>query len=58
MVSGKRKKYSNEERKVFMAEEAQKRNDYEEKNLGQFKKIFLTSETQMKDYIKYYDYAF
>ena len=58
MVSGKRKKFSNEERKIYMAEEAQKRNYCEEENLGKFKKIFLHSEDQMKEYIKYYDYAF
>jgi tubulin polyglutamylase TTLL6/13 len=47
MLTGKRKKYSNEERKIYMIEEAKKRDDYERDNLGGFTKIFLLSEEQM-----------
>ena len=50
MVSGKRKKYSNEERKNHMNEEAKKRNAYEQEHLGGFTKIFVLNEEQMNEY--------
>ena len=57
MMSGKRKKYTAEERKILMKEEAQKRNEYEKKNMGAFKKIFIKNPEQFQQYKKYYDFA-
>lgn len=36
MMSGKRKKYTIEERKILMREEAERRNEYEKNNMGRF----------------------
>lgn len=58
MVTGKRKKYSNQERKAYMIEQARKRDEYQSKNLGGFTKIFMLSEEQMNDHKKFYDYAY
>lgn len=44
MVTGKRKKYSNQERKAYMIEQAKRRDQYEAQNLGAFTKIFMLSE--------------
>ena len=57
MMSGKRKKYTAEERKILMKEEAQKRNEYEKKNMGAFEKIFIKNQEQFQQYKKYYDFA-
>jgi hypothetical protein len=57
MLTGKRKKFTNEERKIYMIEEAKKRDEYEKENMGGFTKIFLLSEEQMNEYRKFYDYA-
>ena len=56
-MSGKRKKYTAEERKILMKEEAQKRNEYEKKNMGAFEKIFIKNQEQFQQYKKYYDFA-
>ena len=58
MVTGKRKKYSNQERKAYMIEQARKRDQYESENLGGFTKIFMVSEDQMNQHKKFYDYAY
>ena len=58
MVTGKRKKYSNEERRNIMNEYARKRNMFEKDHLGAFTKIFLLNEDQMNDYRKYYDFSY
>ena len=58
MITGKRKKYSTEERKSMMVEEAKKRNIFEDNHMGAYKKIFLLHQEQMNQYQKYYEYAF
>jgi tubulin polyglutamylase TTLL6/13 len=57
MVTGKRKKYTPEERLIIMREEAKRRNDYERKNMGGFEKIFLLNEEQFLQYKKFYDFS-
>ena len=57
MVTGKRKKYTPEERIILSLEETKKRNQYEAKNMGHYTKIFITDEEQFKTYKKYYDFA-
>lgn len=57
MISGKRKKYTAEERRVNCIEEARKRDEHEAKNMGRFTKIFLLSEQQMQEHKKYYDFS-
>ena len=56
-MSGKRKKYTPEERQHLAAEEARKRNQYESHNLGRYTKIFILCQEQFNDYKKFYDYA-
>lgn len=58
MVSGKRRKYTNEERKLHMNEEAKKRDAYEADHIGGYTKIFLISEDQLLENKKFYDYAY
>jgi len=61
MVTGKRKKYTMEERKILMQEQMKKRNEHEEKVLSTgrngYKKIFLLSKEQMKQYEPFYNFA-
>lgn len=57
MMSGKRKKYSPEERQALLIEEARKRDEYEKAHLGRFAKIFILNEDQLADYRKYYDFS-
>lgn len=54
MMSGKRKKYTLEERRILMREEAERRNEYEKNNLGRFKKIFILNQDQFLEYKKFY----
>ena len=57
MLSGKRKKYTPEERNILAMEEARRRDDHESNNLGGYTKIFMTSQEQFVQYKKYYDFA-
>lgn len=57
MMSGKRKKYSPEERQALLIEEARRRDEYEKAHLGRFTKIFILGEDQLAEYRKYYDFA-
>lgn len=57
MMSGKRKKYSPEERQALLIEEARRRDEHEKAHLGRFTKIFILGEEQLADYRKYYDFA-
>lgn len=57
MMSGKRKKYTMEERKILMKEQAERRNEYQKNNMGSFTKIFILSQEQFLNYKKYYDFA-
>ena len=54
MMSGKRKKYTLEERRILMKEEAERRNEYEKNNLGRFNKIFILNQDQFLEYKKFY----
>ena len=54
MMSGKRKKYTLEERRILMREEAERRNEYEKNNLGRFKKIFILNQDQFLEYKRFY----
>jgi hypothetical protein len=54
MMSGKRKKYTLEERRILMKEEAERRNEYEKNNLGRFKKIFILNQDQFLEYKRFY----
>jgi|688.fasta_scaffold184783_3 hypothetical protein len=56
-MSGKRKKYTPEERQALIIEEARKRDEYEKNHLGRYTKIFIINEDQFKSYKKYYDYS-
>ena len=57
LITGKREKYTNEERIANAVEEARRRDEHEKKNTGNYTKIFLLGEEQLKEYRKYYDYA-
>lgn len=57
MMSGKRKKYTPEERQALIIEEARRRDEYEKQHLGRFTKIFILNEDQLADYKKYYDFS-
>ena len=57
MMSGKRKKYTPEERKAMVIEEARKRDEHQKDNLGRYTKIFILNENQLAQYKKYYDYS-
>ena len=57
MMSGKRKKYTIEERRILMKEEAEKRNEYEKNNMGAFKKIFILNQEQFLDYKRFYEFS-
>lgn len=57
MMSGKRKKYTPEERAANVIEENKKRNQHQANNLGRFTKIFILNEDQLNQHKKYYDFA-
>ena len=57
MMSGKRKKYTPEEKQALIIEQARKRDQYEKDHLGRFTKIFMLNEDQLADYKKYYDFS-
>jgi tubulin polyglutamylase TTLL6/13 len=44
MMSGKRKKYTPEERQALIIEEARRRDEYEKQHMGRFTKIFILGE--------------
>ena len=41
MLTGKRKKYTQHEKQEIMKEEAKLRDEYEAKNMGHYRKIFM-----------------
>lgn len=54
MITGKRIKYTQDERQYLMQKYAKIRDDHEKDNMGGFTKIFCKSQQQMLKYGKYY----
>ena len=57
MMSGKRKKYTPQERQALTVEQARRRDQYEKQHLGRFTKIFILNEDQLSDYKRFYDFS-
>ena len=57
MMTGKRKKYTPEEKIAQSIEESKKRDEHQRDNLGRYAKIFMLNETQFNQYKKFYDFS-
>lgn len=57
MMSGKRKKYTPEERIALSIEQSKKRDEHQKDNLGRYTKIFMLNEAQFNEYKKFYDFS-
>lgn len=56
-MTGKRKKYTEEEKEGLSREAQQQRNQQEDCKLGGFKKIYPLSEEQVKKYKRFFQYS-